>query len=257
MNMLKLKRENVNEELEKDMTPKLIKEVGLRFPTEKSIQRSSYGLFECQYCGRQWETIIYRVKSEQTKSCGCVQKVKCALLGKSFKTHGLSNHRLYKTWCDMKSRCYNINNKDYAHYGGRGIVVCNEWKTSFQTFYDWALSSGYESHLSIDRIDVDAHYSPNNCRWGTQYSQTQNTRDIKSNNTSGYRGVTFNKENKKWISCIVVSKVRVYLGTFDTALEAAKAYEMYVRLNNLEHNFTPALIIGEIEEINKQKEGKC
>ena len=238
----------------KDNIPILIEDLGLESRSNKDTVNARYGLYKCGYCGKEFKAQMTRIKSGNTKSCGCLKLTKFL---KMASTHNMSKTKLYKKWSDIKARWYNPKNKDYAHYGGRGITMCDFWKEDYMNFYTWAMSSGYEESLSIDRVNVDLSYTPENCRWSTQYTQTQNTRDIKSSNTSGYRGVTYHKKNKKWVSCIVVSKVKVYLGSFNTTLEAAKAYEIYVRLNNLEHNFTPALTEDKIEEINKQKEGKC
>ena len=90
-------------------------------------------------------------------------------------THGHSNHRLYGIWADMKKRCNNPKNKRYERYGGRGIGVCSEWANDFQSFYDWAIKNGYADSLSIDRINVDGNYEPNNCRWIPFAQQQRNT----------------------------------------------------------------------------------
>ena len=81
----------------------------------------------------------------------------------------------------MKNRCNNVKDKVYQYYGQLGIDVCNEWKDNFQTFYDWSINNGYNDKLSIDRIDVNGNYEPNNCRWvdmKTQRRNTHNTRNI-------------------------------------------------------------------------------
>jgi hypothetical protein len=82
--------------------------------------------------------------------------------------------RLQNIYYGMKHRCYNRNNAEFHRYGGRGITVCDEWKDNFQSFYDWAMANGYKDNLSIDRIDNDKGYSPNNCKWATRLEQQSN-----------------------------------------------------------------------------------
>ena len=87
-----------------------------------------------------------------------------------------SNTRLYGIWRGIKRRCLNPNYHHFKNYGGRGITVCDEWLESFKSFYDWAMSNGYQDDLSIDRIDNDKGYDPSNCRWVTMAEQNKNKR---------------------------------------------------------------------------------
>ena len=228
-------------EIEKAMTPILLMDLGMRYPTEKSKEKKRYGLYQCQYCGREFETIIQKIKKlGGTKSCGCLHK-----------KHNLRTHRLYSIWGEMIRRCTNIKHKRYKDYGGRGIQVCERW-LDIENFIEDMYPS-WEEGLTLDRIDVNGNYEPDNCRWTTREVQARNTRELMSTNKSGYRGVCWHKRDKVWVAQIVINKSRRQLGRYNTALEAAKAYERYVRLNNLEHNFTPALTEEEIEKINKQE----
>lgn len=99
--------------------------------------------------------------------------------------HGQFGTRIYRIWNGIKSRCQNKNAKDYERYGGRGIAVCEEWQ-AFEPFYEWAMANGYRDDLSIDRIDNDGNYCPENCRWTTVRKQSRNRR---SNRILEYNGV--------------------------------------------------------------------
>ena len=102
------------------------------------------------------------------------------------------------------SRCYNPKSKRYINYGKRGIEVCKEWH-NLETFIEWATLT-YIDNLTLDRINVDGNYEPNNCRWTNIITQNQNSQKIRSNNKSGYRGVSLHKKARKWRVTININK---------------------------------------------------
>lgn len=129
-------------------------------------------------CGSEFITTAGRLKSGHTQSCGCLQKERTS---ETKTIHGFyrdasgKRSRLNRVWSAMKERCQNPNNKSFSNYGGRGITVCDEWQT-FEPFHTWAMAAGYREGLTIDRIDNDKSYSPDNCRWTTTTIQSRNKR---------------------------------------------------------------------------------
>lgn len=133
-------------------------------------------------CGKEKIIRGYDLKSGKTKSCGCVAKGNHTI-------HKKSKTKLYWVWQSMKARCNNENNKRYKHYGGRGIKVCEEWSNDYSNFHNWAVQNGYKEGLTIDRIDVNKNYEPNNCRWVTKEVQANN---MTTNKVIKYKGLEMN-----------------------------------------------------------------
>ena len=218
--------EQIKEELPE---PILIENLGALYPTENSKKRVTYGIYKCGFCGNEFKAKAHMIKSKKVQSCGCYQRQK--LIARN-TTHGLNGTRIYNIWVGIKDRVLNPKDKQYNDYGGRGITICEEW-LDIQNFYDWAMKNEYSDELSIDRIDNDGNYCPNNCRWTTSVIQSRNQR-IYKNNTSGYKGVCYRKGRNKYTAQICVDKKFIHLGSFSTPVEGAIAYNNYIIENNLE-----------------------
>lgn len=123
-------------------------------------------------CGNETIVASDKLLSGHTKSCGCL--IKNVLAERNKASVKPRNPRLYRIYYGMMSRCFNTKYEAYQHYGARGITVCPEWKNHFYDFEKWALSHGYDDTLTIDRIDNDGNYEPNNCRWVDMKVQSNN-----------------------------------------------------------------------------------
>ena len=218
--------EQIKEELPE---PILLEDLGALYPAEDSKHKVRFGIYKCGFCGNEFKANTYDINRGNTRSCGCYQKRRTS---KSNKIHGLGSTRLYTIWSKLKGRVLNPKDKQYNDYGGRGITICEEW-LDMQNFYDWAMKNEYSDELSIDRIDNDGNYCPENCRWTTSVIQSRNQR-IYKNNTSGYKGVCYRKGRNKYTAQICVDKKFIHLGSFSTPVEGAIAYNNYIIENNLE-----------------------
>ncbi len=161
------------------------------------MDSSGRALWLCRCdCGNTKIVPGSKLKSGDYKSCGCMHHK---------YGHGQSDTRIYHIWRTMKARCVDSNSHKYHAYGGRGIKVCDEWLNSFESFYEWAMANGYQEDLSIDRIDNDGDYCPENCRWVTQKEQANNTR---KNRLLTHNGETHTVA--EWATIVGITKAALY-----------------------------------------------
>lgn len=184
--------------------------------SHKTKYRDKYWICECS-CGNSGEREVKQnhLKSGKSKSCGC--------LNKGNTQHGMCYTPEYNSWQGTKDRCYNPNNPSYEYYGARGIIVCERWLNSFENFYaDMGSRPEPKFDYSLERVDNDGNYEPNNCKWATLAEQNNNQRAY---GKVAFYGVTKSSNGKRFKSEIRINSRKKYLGTFDTALQAATAYD--------------------------------
>jgi len=156
---------------------------------------------------------------------------------RNFTKLGDPLHPVYQALIHLRYRCRNESFKQYMDYGGRGITVCEEWDNDPETFVDWSVDfGGWEAGkgLTIERINNNGNYEPDNCEWIIRELQSANQR-IRKDNTSGMRGINWNKKLKKWIASIHSRKVSYYLGCYRDIDEANEARNKFIDDHNLPH----------------------
>lgn len=174
---------------------KMIDLTGIRFGKLVVIERvendrSGNRMWLCQCdCGVQKVVGGRHLASGVTRSCGCEQNTH------SNYRHGQRHTRLYGIWSGIKYRCDNPDSTRFENYGGRGIGMCDEWR-KFENFYDWATHNGYQEDLTIERVNNDGNYTPDNCRWATYKEQANNRRPGSYIRSRGVDG-KFIKEGKE------------------------------------------------------------
>lgn len=161
----------------------------------ENIGKKVAWLCECD-CGEGTTVTSSDLRSGHTKSCGCLKGGKI--------THGMNRSPEHSIWCQIKGRCYNKNSPAYSYYGGRGIKVCDRWRDSFEAFFH-DMGDRPSGNHSIDRIDNDGDYTPENCRWATPYMQANNAR---SNVRITYQGETHTVT--QWARKLAVSPQTIF-----------------------------------------------
>ncbi len=179
-------------------------------------KNKKHRVFECQCeCGNTRDVYLTHLTTGKSTKCkGCASR-------NSKTTHGMSKTRIFRTWRSMRDRCSRDKCNSFRSYGGRGIKVCKEWENSFDNFYTWATGSGYSDNLTIERIDVNGDYEPQNCTWIPMNEQAKNTR---LSNKIGVGVYAYKFE--KFTASITRLGIRYYLGIFETKKEAVTAREI-------------------------------
>lgn len=179
---------------------------------EEAEKRSSKGYIQwiCR-CNCENETIVvvpsYRLKSGKTRSCGCLQRDTVISMNKDREKYPENDRetRLYSIWKGMRARTTYESQSSYKNYGGRGIDICDEWKSDYMSFKDWSLANGYSDTLTIDRINTNDSYHPSNCKWSTRKEQNNNQR---SNIVLSFNGETHTAS--QWAEIMCITKDCIY-----------------------------------------------
>lgn len=192
---------------------------GKRFGRWTVLKYAGKGIckWTCQCdCGIIKDVKTANLTHGRSVSCGCFKDEQ---LKKTIVKHGQSQTKLYKVWNSMRQRCENPNLKSYKNYGARGICVCKEWE-NFDNFYQWATNAGYYKlkRPTIERINNDGNYCPENCKWATPLEQSYNKRTF---NSSGIRGISWSMRRKAWVAQFWYKGVSYYVGQFKD-IEQAK-----------------------------------
>lgn len=176
----------------------------------------------CCDCGNEIIVEAGHLRSGHTQSCGCYGRDRAS---EHNTIHGMKGTKLFSVYHSMKGRCYNLTDKKYYRYGARGIVICDEWLNNPSSFFDWAIKNGYRNGLSIDRIDNDGNYCPENCRWVEDKIQANNK---STNIIVEHNGVS--KTISEWANFLELNystvKARISRGSFDRLFPKNKEIEL-------------------------------
>lgn len=173
---------------------------------------------KCQHCG-----IIFLRSNKNRLFCSKV----CANRAHIRAIHNMHDKRQYRIWQKIWQRCRNPKTKFFHLYGGRGITVCNEWRTFAGFWKD--MGSTYQDGLEIDRIDVNGNYESNNCRWVTRAQNTHNSRG-QPYKSSKYKGVRWEKKRHIWVAGIGYNGHSYFLGRYHNEEDAAIVYNVAAQI---------------------------
>lgn len=191
------------------------------YPKHNGKRNIYYCDCECD-CGGHITTPASSLVNGKRTNCGCESRF-----------HGIKDKRLKNIWQSMKQRCNNPKSKSYNSYGGRGIKVCSEWEHSFKDFYYWAINNGYDENLSIERIDVNKGYCPDNCKWIPIKEQAYNKQNTVRFEVDGETRTAIDLANEHNIyKDTLVSRVKNYGMSLSDAINWSKNKKQYSKVRN-------------------------
>ena len=199
--------------------------VGKRFGHLMVLCNSGKGTLRCKCdCGRVVKVKGYHLINNYQSTCGRDCPYHQKVITNVQTKHGLSRDRLYNIWNGMRQRCYNPKNTNFSRYGARGIFICDEWRDDVFAFRNWALSNGYSDNLSIDRIDPNKGYSPDNCRWATVEEQNSH---LQPRGTFTPLNEIKHKPRKTWVIDGVEKSIQDWCAEYGLTVQA-----VLYRVNN-------------------------
>lgn len=184
---------------------------GIRYGRLVAVEHLGYGKWLCKCdCGGTKIVRGNHLEQGRIDSCGCKGRERRQLA----KENSYCHERLFHVWMSMRERCYNPNCKSFKNYGGRGIVLCDDWYDSYLSFREWALSHGYDSDApygkcTIDRIDANGIYEPSNCRWVDLKTQANNKRPAR-------------ECPSRWVPVELIDKTGAVVGSYPSIKAASK-----------------------------------
>lgn len=193
----------------------------------KNVHGHTMTLYKCSYCEKE---CVKPYSARKLQSCGCMQY---ELIADKVRTHNDSGSKEFTAYHHIKGKCYNPNNEDFKYYGSRGIVMCDRWLENYSNFLA-DMGKAPNKNYTLERVDVDGNYCPENCTWADRSDQAANRRK-REGTSSKYIGVNYHKASGKYYARVFSKGVEVFRKLYDDPYSAAVARDAFIKENNLYH----------------------